>query len=110
MRPLLLNYIRASVSRQTHRRPIGIGTEKPLARNVRLADFSPRCMVGRAIDLSLGLIGATVVDSGTIPLSLNPLSPKRRVFSRSILMILVVLISAAAQDPATPVSNADVPV
>ena len=52
-------------------------------------------MVGdRAIDLSLGLIGATVVDSGTIPLSLNPLSLKRRVFSRSIFMILVVLISA----------------
>jgi hypothetical protein len=57
------------------------------------ADFSPRCMVGdRAIDLSLGLIGATVVDSSTIPLSLNLLSLKRRVFSRS--MILVVLISA----------------
>jgi hypothetical protein len=42
-------------------------------------------MVGdRAIDLSLGLIGATVVDSTTIPLSLNLLSLKRRVFSRSI--------------------------
>jgi hypothetical protein len=68
-------------------------------------------MVGdRAIELSLGLIGATVVDSGTIPLSLNPLSLKRRVFSRSIFMILVVLISAAAQDPAITVSNADVPV
>jgi hypothetical protein len=58
------------------------------------ADFSPRCMVGdRTIDLSLGLIGATVVDSSTIPLSLNLLSLNRRVFiSRS--MILVVLISA----------------
>jgi len=39
-------------------------------------------MVGdRAIDLSLGLIGATVVDSGTIPLSLNPLSLTRTVLS-----------------------------
>ena len=59
------------------------------------ADFSPRCMVGdRTIDLSLGLIGATVVDSGTIPSSLNPLSLKRSVFNHSIFMILVVLISA----------------
>jgi hypothetical protein len=35
-----------------------------------------------------------VVDSGAIPLSLNPLSLKRRVLSRSIFMILVVLILA----------------
>src|SRR6516225_4903947 len=53
------------------------------------ADFSPPCMVSdRAIDLSLGLIGATVVDSGTIPSSLNPLSLKRSVFNHSIFMIL----------------------
>ena len=39
-------------------------------------------------------IDTWLVQRGTVSVSLNPLSLKRRIFSRSIFMILVVLISA----------------